>query len=92
MSRPGIPAFDAGVALAEGRKAQLRRALDRLIQPKSALAERLSEETENDELRMQVETTQRCVLRGFFTKEEIVVKKTTVSAHCATAGNAVWSS
>ena len=43
MSRPGIPAFDAGVALAEGRKAQLRRALDRMIQPKSPLAERLSD-------------------------------------------------
>jgi len=43
MSRPGIPAFDAGVALAEGRKAQLRRALDRMIEPKSPLAERLSD-------------------------------------------------
>ena len=43
MSRPGIPAYDAGVALAEGRKAQLRRALDRMIQPKSPLAERLSD-------------------------------------------------
>ena len=39
MSRPGIPAFDAGVAIAQGRKAQLRRALDRMIEPKSALAE-----------------------------------------------------
>ena len=43
MSRPGIPAFDAGVAIAQGRKAQLRRALDRMIEPKSALAEALSD-------------------------------------------------
>lgn len=41
--KPGIPAYDAGVALAEGRKSQLRRALDRLIEPKSALAEALSD-------------------------------------------------
>ena len=41
--KPGIPAFDAGVALAEGRKAQLRGALDRMIEPKSALAEALSD-------------------------------------------------
>ena len=41
--KPGIPAFDAGVAIAQGRKAQLRRALDRMIEPKSALAEALSD-------------------------------------------------
>ena len=37
MSRSGIPAFDAGEALAQGRPAVLRRALDRLIEPRSAL-------------------------------------------------------
>lgn len=41
--KPGIPAFDAGVAIAQGRKSQLRRALDRMIEPKSALAEALSD-------------------------------------------------
>ena len=43
MSRPGIPAFDAGHAFAMGRTDQLRRALDKVIEPKSALAERLSD-------------------------------------------------
>lgn len=43
MSRSGIPAFDAGEALAQGRPAVLRRALDRLIEPRSALVEALSD-------------------------------------------------
>ena len=43
MSRPGIPAFDAGEALAQRRPAVLRRALDRLIEPKSELMEILSD-------------------------------------------------
>ena len=43
MSRPGIPAYDAGVALAEGQPRVLRRALDRLIEPRSALVEALSD-------------------------------------------------
>jgi hypothetical protein len=44
MSRPGNPAYDAGEALAEGRPAVLRRALDRLIEPRSALVEALSDQ------------------------------------------------
>ena len=43
MSRPGIPAYDAGQALAQGRPDVLRRALDRLIEPRSALVEALSD-------------------------------------------------
>ena len=43
MSRPGIPAFDAGEALAQRRPAVLRRALDRIIEPKSELMEILSD-------------------------------------------------
>ena len=43
MSRPGIPAYDAGVALAEGRPAVLRRALDRMIEPRSDLVEAISD-------------------------------------------------
>ena len=43
MSRPGIPAYDAGVALAEGRPAVLRRALDRMIEPRSELVEAISD-------------------------------------------------
>lgn len=43
MSRPGVPAYDAGVALAEGRPAVLRRSLDRMIEPRSALVEALSD-------------------------------------------------
>jgi len=39
----GIPAFDAGEALAQGRPEVLRRALDRLIEPRSALLEALSD-------------------------------------------------
>tara|TARA_R110002020_G_scaffold77248_2_gene195081 strand:- start:1172 stop:1408 length:237 start_codon:yes stop_codon:yes gene_type:complete len=44
MSRPGNPAYDAGEALAEGRPAVLRRSLDRLIEPRSALVEALSDQ------------------------------------------------
>lgn len=43
MLRGGIPAFDAGEALAQGRPQVLRRALDRLIEPRSALVEALSD-------------------------------------------------
>ena len=43
MSRSGVPAFDAGEALAQGRPGVLRRALDRLIEPRSALVEALSD-------------------------------------------------
>jgi len=43
MSRPGIPAYDAGVALAEGRPDVLRRALDRMIEPRSELVEAISD-------------------------------------------------
>jgi len=43
MSRPGVPAYDAGVALAEGRPAVLRRALDRMIEPRSELVEAISD-------------------------------------------------
>ena len=39
----GIPAFDAGEALAQGRPEVLRRALDRLIEPRNALLEALSD-------------------------------------------------
>ena len=43
MIRGGIPAYDAGEALAQGRPEVLRRALDRLIGPRSALVEALSD-------------------------------------------------
>jgi|TARA_S200002703_G_scaffold11437_2_gene10403 hypothetical protein len=43
MIRGGIPAYDAGEALAQGRPQVLRRALDRLIEPRSALVEALSD-------------------------------------------------
>jgi hypothetical protein len=43
MSRPGIPAYDAGQAIAQGRPDVLRRALDRLIEPRSALVEALTD-------------------------------------------------
>ena len=43
MIRGGIPAYDAGEALAQGRPEVLRRALDRLIEPRSALVEALSD-------------------------------------------------
>ena len=43
MSRPGIPAYDAGQALAQGRPDVLRRALDRMIEPRSALVEALTD-------------------------------------------------
>lgn len=43
MSKQGIPAYDAGEAIAQGRPDVLRRALDRLIQPRSALLEALSD-------------------------------------------------
>ena len=43
MSKSGVPAYDAGEALAQGRAEVLRRALDRLIEPRSALVEALSE-------------------------------------------------
>lgn len=43
MMKHGIPAFDAGEALAQGRPEVLRRALDRLIEPRSALLEALSD-------------------------------------------------
>jgi hypothetical protein len=43
MSKSGIPAYDAGEALAQGRPEVLRRALDRLIAPRSALLEALSD-------------------------------------------------
>ena len=43
MSRPGIPAYDAGEAIAQGRPEVLRRALDRMIEPRNALAELLSD-------------------------------------------------
>ena len=43
MPQHGIPAFDAGEALAQGRPEVLRRALDRLIEPRSALLEALSD-------------------------------------------------
>lgn len=43
MPKHGIPAFDAGEALAQGRPEVLRRALDRLIEPRSALLEALSD-------------------------------------------------
>jgi len=43
MSRPGIPAYDAGQALAQGRPDVLRRALDRLIEPRSALVEAITD-------------------------------------------------
>jgi hypothetical protein len=43
MPKHGIPAFDAGEALAQGRPEVLRRALDRLIEPRNALLEALSD-------------------------------------------------
>tara|TARA_S200002703_G_scaffold60668_1_gene52531 strand:- start:426 stop:653 length:228 start_codon:yes stop_codon:yes gene_type:complete len=43
MPKHGIPAYDAGEALAQGRPEVLRRALDRLIEPRSALLEALSD-------------------------------------------------
>ena len=43
MSRPGIPAYDAGQAIAQGRPDVLRRALDRLIEPRSALVEAITD-------------------------------------------------
>ena len=43
MIRGGIPAYDAGEGLAQGRPQVLRRALDRLIEPRSALVEALSD-------------------------------------------------
>lgn len=43
MSRPGIPAYDAGRALAQGRPDVLRRALDRMIEPRSALVEAITD-------------------------------------------------
>ena len=43
MSRPGIPAYDAGQALAQGRPDVLRRALDRMIEPRSQLVEALTD-------------------------------------------------
>lgn len=43
MSRPGIPAYDAGQAIAQGRPDVLRRALDRMIEPRSALVEALTD-------------------------------------------------
>ena len=43
MIRGGIPAYDAGEALAQGQPEVLRRALDRLIEPRSALVEALSD-------------------------------------------------
>ena len=43
MSRPEIPAYDAGEAIAQGRPEVLRRALDRMIEPRNALAEILSD-------------------------------------------------
>jgi len=43
MSRPGIPAYDAGQALAQGRPDVLRRALDRMIEPRSALVEAITD-------------------------------------------------
>ena len=43
MAKQGIPAYDAGEAIAQGRPDVLRRALDRLIQPRSALLEALSD-------------------------------------------------
>jgi hypothetical protein len=43
MAKHGIPAFDAGEAIAQGRPEVLRRALDRLIEPRSALVEALSD-------------------------------------------------
>tara|TARA_R100000654_G_scaffold10839_1_gene23564 strand:+ start:4581 stop:4817 length:237 start_codon:yes stop_codon:yes gene_type:complete len=44
MSRPGNPAYDAGEAIAQGRRNVLRRALDRMIEPRSALVEALSDQ------------------------------------------------
>ncbi len=44
MSRPGNPAYDAGEAIAQGRRNVLRRALDRMIEPRSALFEALSDQ------------------------------------------------
>ena len=43
MSKPGIPAYDAGQAIAQGRPDVLRRALDRMIEPRSALVEALTD-------------------------------------------------
>jgi len=43
MSKSGVPAYDAGEAIAQGRPEVLRRALDRLIEPRSALVEALSD-------------------------------------------------
>lgn len=43
MSRSGNPAFDAGEALAQGRFDVLRRALDRLIAPRSQMVEVISD-------------------------------------------------
>jgi len=43
MAKQGIPAYDAGEAIAQGRPDVLRRALDRLIEPRSALLEALSD-------------------------------------------------
>lgn len=43
MPKSGVPAYDAGEALAQGRPEVLRRALDRLIEPRSALVEALSD-------------------------------------------------
>ena len=41
--KPGIPAYDAGQAIAQGRPDVLRRALDRMIEPRSQLMEVLSD-------------------------------------------------
>jgi len=43
MIKSGNPAYDAGEALAQGRPQVLRRSLDRLIEPRSALLEALSD-------------------------------------------------
>ena len=43
MFKRGTPAYDAGEALAQGQTQVLRRALDRLIEPRSALVEALSD-------------------------------------------------
>ena len=43
MLKSGVPAYDAGEALAQGRPEVLRCALDRLIEPRSALVEALSD-------------------------------------------------
>lgn len=43
MSRPGVPAFDAGRALAQHDLRFLRRSLDRLIEPASPLLEAITD-------------------------------------------------